>query len=40
MIETVYYDGSGRDKGTLEKMSKVGDSDLHDRQEIVDLIYP
>lgn len=40
MIETVYYEGSGRESGTLEKMSKVVDAVLHWRQEIVDRICP
>lgn len=40
MIDTVYYDGSGRDKGTFEKMSKVEDSVLHFLQVRVDRIYP
>ena len=40
MIETVCYEGSGRESGTFEKMSKVVDAVLHWRQEIVERIYP
>ena len=40
MIEMVYWVGSGKESGILEKISNVVDSVLHDLQLTVDLMRP